>query len=103
MSDDEHSPSEFYYPEELEIDLHEIEEDTENEQDTAKKHSHIINDLLTSLALSLQGKYQTSVCFACTDLAALGPYCPDLGLIFFPAQTSRSVNNPLILTRAYIQ
>ena len=50
MSDDEHSPSEFYYPEELEMDLHEIEEDTENEQDTAK-HRHIINDLLTSLAL----------------------------------------------------
>ena len=36
MSDDEHSPSELYYPEELEIDLHEIEEDTENEQDTGK-------------------------------------------------------------------
>ena len=36
MSDDEHSPSEFNCPEELEMDLHEMEEDTENEQDTAK-------------------------------------------------------------------
>ena len=46
MSDDEHSPSEFYYSEELEVDLHEIEEDTENEQDTVhlkiQPYSHIL-------------------------------------------------------------
>ena len=74
MSDDEHSPREFYYPEELEMDSHEIEEDTENEQDIQVKiqpYSHIINDLFTSLALSVREKYHTSVCFARTSLRSV--------------------------------
>ena len=39
MSDDEHSPSEFCYPEELEMGLHEIEVDSENEQEYVAKNT----------------------------------------------------------------
>ena len=43
--------------------------------------SRIINLLLTKLARDRPGRISTLGLF-CTDFAALGPYCPDLGPIF---------------------
>ena len=43
--------------------------------------SRVINPLLTKLARDRTGKISTLGLF-CTDLAALGPYCQDLGPIF---------------------
>ena len=43
--------------------------------------SHVINLLLTKLARDRTGRISALGLF-CTDLAALGPYCQDLGPIF---------------------
>ena len=43
--------------------------------------SRIINLLLTKLARDRTGRISALALF-CTDLAALGPYCQDLGPIF---------------------
>ena len=43
--------------------------------------SRIINLLLTKLARGRPGRI-SALCVFCTDLAALGPYCQDLGPIF---------------------
>ena len=43
--------------------------------------SHVINPLLTKLARDRTGRISALGLF-CTDLAALGPYCQDLGPIF---------------------
>ena len=43
--------------------------------------SRVINPLLTKLARDRTGRISAHGLF-CTDLAALGPYCQDLGPIF---------------------
>ena len=43
--------------------------------------SRVINSLLTKLARDRTGRISALSLF-CTDLAALGPYCQDLGPIF---------------------
>ena len=43
--------------------------------------SRVINPLLTKLARDRTGRI-SALCLFCTDLAALGPYCQDLGPIF---------------------
>ena len=45
------------------------------------KHSRIINPLLTEFARDRTGRI-SALGLSCTDLAALGPYCQDLGPIF---------------------
>ena len=45
--------------------------------------SRVINLLLTKLARDRTGRISALGIF-CTDLAALGPYCQDLGPIFCP-------------------
>ena len=64
--EDKHSPSEFYYPEDLET--------FEAETETGITECHIINYLPYRKILAL-GRFRT-------DLAELGPYCHDLGPIF---------------------
>ena len=61
--EDEHSPSVFYYREDLEI--------FDAESETSITECHIINNLLTELAWAVLG-----------NIASLGPYCQDLGPIF---------------------
>jgi len=43
--------------------------------------SRVINLLLTKLARDRTGRI-SALCIFCTDVAALGPYCQDLGPIF---------------------
>ena len=48
---------------------------------TSFSTSRVINLLLTKLARDRTGRI-SALCLFCTDLAALGPYCQDLGPIF---------------------
>ena len=65
--EDEHSPSEFYYPEDLET--------FDVETETGITECHVINNLLTELPQAAPGR-------GSMDLASLGLYCHDLGPIF---------------------
>ena len=60
--EDEHSPSEFYYPED--------QETFDEESETGITECHIINNLLTELARAVLGNIGPR--------ASLGPYCHDL-------------------------
>jgi len=61
--EEEHCPSEFYYPEDLET--------FDVETETGITECHMINNLLTQLARAVL-----------RNITSFGPYCHDLGPIF---------------------
>jgi len=65
--EDEHSPSEFYYPEDLEIFYGETE--------TGFTECHVINNLLSELARAILG----NISLYCQDLS---PLFPSTALVF---------------------
>jgi hypothetical protein len=111
--DEEHSPSEFYYPDEISDETNDPNGRLEGEngfssekvfcffstksEQTAIQQSNIINPLLTSFALSVRESIAFGFNFIAQTSLLRRSVCTKNLRQYFPVQTSQSVNKSLLL------